>query len=106
MMANLQRFIDPESDLFRPSKKESTPRSVYDAAVELSAPADLKIEIPKFMKWNVLASMPPVPVGEEKMFNPVENYSWMKPKCVKVKFDYYRHGKKTSAHESAYSMDL
>ena len=94
MMANLERFIDPGSDLFRPSKERVEAKiAAREAHADLTAPADLKIEIPKFMiKWNVLASMPLTPVGEEKMFNPVENYSWSEEKkCVKVLFNYYRY---------------
>lgn len=106
MMANLERFIDPNSDVYRPTKARVDAKiAAREASEELSAPQDLKIEIPKFMiKWNVLCSTPLMPVSEQNMFNPVEDYSWYEDKkCVRVKFNFYRYngGKSTPKIEEA-----
>jgi dehydrogenase/reductase SDR family protein 12 len=103
-MANLERFTDEQSDLFRPTVERTMAKLAARAASDVVVPpADMKVDVPNsFMqKWNVLACTPLTVVSEETLYNPVEHYTWSeKMKCVQVSYKFYRMGGKGDMEES------
>mmetsp|Transcript_15208 Transcript_15208/g.39305 ORF Transcript_15208/g.39305 Transcript_15208/m.39305 type:complete len:632 (-) Transcript_15208:94-1989(-) len=97
MMVNLERFVaaeGPMKEVWRPTPERTQAKLEARASAKSLTASPGPLDLQRFMgKWNVLANAPIFAMGEQNLYNPVENYEWDEAnKRVQVVYKFYRMG--------------